>query len=123
MESLSLYDLQKLRYGFCDNRGMAENGFSRFTRKRKVVELRVVISANINSSIAVILSPKWSLYDLQKLRYRFCDNRDMAENDFSRFTRKRKVVELRVVISANINSGIAVILSPKWSLYDYQKLR
>ena len=40
---------------------------SRFTRKRKVVELRVVISANINSSIAVILSPKRSPYDLQKL--------------------------------------------------------
>ena len=43
-----------------------ENGFSRFTRKRKVVDFRVVISANINSSVAVILSPKWSLYDLQK---------------------------------------------------------
>ena len=81
-----------------------------------------VISANINSSTAVILSQKWSLYDLQKLRYGFSDNRGMAENGFSRFTRKRKVVELRVVISANINSSIAVILSPKWSLYDLQKL-
>ena len=45
------------------------------------------------------------------------------ENSFSRFTRKRKVLELRVVISANINSGIAVILSLKWGLYDLQKLR
>ena len=33
------------------------------------LELRVVISANINSTIAVILSPKSSLYDLQKPRY------------------------------------------------------
>ena len=71
-----------------------------------------------------MLSPKWSLYDLQKLIYGFCDNRDMAENGFSRFTQKRKVVlvELRVVISANINSFTAVILSQKWSLYDLQKL-
>ena len=46
-----------------------------------------------------------------------------CENSFSRFTRKRKVLELRVVISANINSGIAVILSSKWGLYDLQKLR
>ena len=44
--------------------------FSPFTRKRKVLELSVVISANINLHIAVILSPKTSLYDLQKLRYR-----------------------------------------------------
>jgi len=43
----------------------------------------------------------------------------LCENSFSRFTRKRKVLELRVVISANINLGIAVILSLKWSLYHY----
>ena len=36
-----------------------------------VLELRVVISANINSTIAVILSPSSSLYDLQKPRYEF----------------------------------------------------
>ena len=35
------------------------------------LELRVVISANINSTIAVILSPNLSLYDLQKPRYDF----------------------------------------------------
>ena len=58
MESLRPSEAKIRRYGFCDNRDMAENGFSRFTRKRKVVELRVVISANINSGIAVILSPK-----------------------------------------------------------------
>ena len=46
-----------------------------------------------------------------------------CENSFSRITQKRKVLQLRVVISANINSGIAVILSLKWSLYDLQKLR
>ena len=33
------------------------------------LELSVVISANINSTIAVILSPKSSLYGLQKPRY------------------------------------------------------
>ena len=33
------------------------------------LELRVVISANIKSTIAVILSPNLSLYDLQKPRY------------------------------------------------------
>ena len=35
------------------------------------LELRIVISANINSTIAVILSPNSSLYDLQKPRYNF----------------------------------------------------
>ena len=35
------------------------------------LELRVVISANINSTIAVILKKKLSLYDLQKPRYDF----------------------------------------------------
>ncbi len=45
--------------------------FWRFTTKRMGLELRVVISANINSTIAVILSPNLSLYDLQKPRYDF----------------------------------------------------
>ena len=40
-------------------------------RKRKGLELRVVISANINLTIAVILSPNLTLYDLQKPRYRY----------------------------------------------------
>ena len=35
------------------------------------LELRVVISANIKSTIAVILSPNLSLYDHQKPRYDF----------------------------------------------------
>ena len=35
------------------------------------LELRVVISANIKTTIAVILSPSSSLYDLQKPRYDF----------------------------------------------------
>ena len=53
-----------------------ENSFSRFTRKRKVKELRLVISAtaNINSGIAVILSPKSSPYDLQKRSWNFLIN-------------------------------------------------
>ena len=33
------------------------------------LELRFIISANINSTIVVILSPNLSLYDLQKPRY------------------------------------------------------
>ncbi len=37
--------------------------------KTNGLELRVIISANINSTIAVILSPNLSLYDLQKPRY------------------------------------------------------
>ena len=48
-----------------------ENSFSRFTGKRKILELNIVISANINLPIAVILSPHLSLYDLQKPRYDF----------------------------------------------------
>ena len=64
-----------------------ENSFSRFTRKRKVLKLRVVISANINSGIPVILSPKWS-HSLRPSE---------AELEFSRFTQKRKVLELRVL--------------------------
>ena len=35
------------------------------------LELRFIISANINLYIAVILSPRTSLYDLQKRRYDF----------------------------------------------------
>ena len=35
------------------------------------LELRVIISANINLPIAVILKKKLSLYDLQKPRYDF----------------------------------------------------
>ena len=63
-----------------------ENGFSRFMRKRKVVELRVVISANINSGVAVILSPKWSLYDLQKPRYDFTLFRDFVRSEIADFS-------------------------------------
>ena len=51
-------------------------------QKRKVLELRVAISANINSGIAVILSPKWGLYDLQKPRYDFAINAIDAKTDF-----------------------------------------
>ena len=43
--------------------------FLQISRKVKVLELRVVLSAYINSCIAVILSPNLTLYDLQKLRY------------------------------------------------------
>ena len=35
------------------------------------LEVRFIISANINLYIAVILSPNLSLYDLQKPRYDF----------------------------------------------------
>ena len=45
--------------------------FLLITRKLKLLELRVVISAKINSTILNILSQKPSLYDLQKLRYNF----------------------------------------------------
>ena len=45
--------------------------FSQINRKWQVLELKFVISANINLYIAVILSPKTSLYDLQKRRYDF----------------------------------------------------
>ena len=47
---------------------MPGNGFSRFTRIQSTIELRVAIQAQINSPIAVILSTKSSLYDLQKQR-------------------------------------------------------
>ena len=47
------------------------------------LELRVVISANIKSTIAVILSPNSSLYDLQKPRY------DIAIFAISRATKSR----------------------------------
>ena len=39
------------------------------------LELRVVISANINLPIAVILKKKLSLYDLQKPRYEYANSR------------------------------------------------
>ena len=37
-----------------------------------VLEPRVVLSADINLHIPVILSYVWALYNLQKLRYEFC---------------------------------------------------
>ena len=43
------------------------------------LELRVVISANINSTIAVI-KKKLSLYDLQKPRYDFVFSREIARD-------------------------------------------
>ena len=42
--------------------------FSRFSRKVKVIELNVVLSANINLHVLHLLRPKSSLYDLQKRR-------------------------------------------------------
>ena len=54
--------------------------FWRFTRKRMGLELRVVISANIKSTIAVILQKKLSLYDLQKPRYDFVFSRKIARD-------------------------------------------
>ena len=44
-------------------------------------------------------------------KIQFCDNPDICENGFSRFTKKVKVLELRDVLSANINMHIPVILS------------
>ena len=44
------------------------------------LELRVVISANIKSTIAVILQKKLSLYDLQKPRYDFVFSREIARD-------------------------------------------
>ena len=53
----------------CECLRMSEFGFLLISRKVKVLELRVVLSANINMHIAVILSYLSSLYDVQKLRY------------------------------------------------------
>ena len=41
------------------------------TRKVKDLELRVTLCTIINMDIPIILSPRTSLYDLQKSRYRF----------------------------------------------------
>ena len=49
------------------------------------LELRVVISANINSTIAVILSPKSSLYDIQKPRYDILILRVIARDKIADF--------------------------------------
>ena len=49
------------------------------------LELRVVISANIKSTIAVILSPNLSRYDLQKPRYDFTPFRDFARGKIADF--------------------------------------
>ena len=56
---------------------MCEFGFLQISRKVKVLELRVVLSAQTNMHIAVILSQKLTLYDLRKPRYRYteiCEN-------------------------------------------------
>ena len=42
-----------------------------YAKTEGLYKLRVVISANINSTIANILNPNLTLYDLQKLRYRY----------------------------------------------------
>ncbi len=49
------------------------------------LELRVVISANINSTIAVILKKKKSLYDLQKPRYIYGENAATPKKGRGRF--------------------------------------
>ena len=46
----------------------------------------------------------------------------MCKFSFLQISRKVKVLELRVVLSANINMHIAVILSYVWAFYDHQKL-
>ena len=63
-------NLEKL-FSLVINRVITGFSFLQITRKRKVVELRVVISANINMHIASNLSPKTSHYDLQKRKYDF----------------------------------------------------
>ena len=49
------------------------------------LELRVIISANINLPIAVILKKKLSLYDLQKPRYDFSFSRLRARDEIADF--------------------------------------
>ena len=56
------------------------------TRKLKGLELRVVISANINSTIAVILEKKLGLYDLQKPRYEYGQIATTPKKGRGRFT-------------------------------------
>ena len=60
------------------------------------LELRVIISANINSTIAVILSPKLSLYDLRpsEADIRFIDFRDFARDEIGDFRIFRSYLEL-----------------------------
>ncbi len=41
------------------------------------------MKTNINLPTAVILRPKPSLYDLQKLSYEFCDNHDCKKRFFA----------------------------------------
>ena len=53
-----------------ENRDVPSFSFLYITQKVTTLELSVGISANINLYIAVILSLKTSLYDLQKRRYR-----------------------------------------------------
>ena len=53
------------------NRDATYFSFLQFTGKLRVWELSNVIQAQINVHIAVRLSPKTSLYDLQKLRYTY----------------------------------------------------
>ena len=57
------------------------------------LELRFIISANINLYIAVILSPNLSLYDLQKPRYDFFISRPRP---------KKGVVNLELIERARI---------------------
>ena len=74
--------LSSTSFTFCVNRknGITLNrdtpsSFSRFTQKVKLLELRDVITAQINLHIPVRLSPRTSLYDLQKSRYVFISGR------------------------------------------------
>ena len=72
------------------------------------LELRVVISANINSTIAVILSPNLSLYDLQKPRY-----------DFYIFALKRTILH---VPSTRAVNGQTTNFVSKWIFFYALKL-
>ena len=50
---------------------ICEFSFLQISRKLKVLELRVVLSANINMHLPVILSYVLAFHDIQKLRYSY----------------------------------------------------
>ena len=50
-------------------RAIYKYSFLPISQKVKVLELKVVLSADINMDIPVILSPKLALYDLQNSSY------------------------------------------------------
>ena len=85
-------------YVHSDNARLGVFSFLQFTQKIKLLELSDVITAQINLHIPVLLSPRTSLYDLQKLRYDIYDHCDKARLSVIQFFAQNSPSKRRTLV-------------------------